>query len=239
MNNLGTPVYRPPMDVPAWSTEIARGLSRVHAVLRRSLETIVRVASGPVAEGDRAAFAQFTDHFTRFLEVHHDGEEEVIFPAVKTAAERHAPPDAGPVARVAQWRADHEKLLTRLAALKAASAQFRGGGSAEPLRDAAAGVRELLIPHLDSEEAAIDGVLLAQLMSMDDAVGMIMAASKHGQQHGGPKVLMLFVHSLTDDEQRAHFDKIPWFVRKILMKRIWARDFRPCLRYAHNASFAL
>jgi hypothetical protein len=103
------------MDAPAWSTEIARGLARVHFVLRRSLDTIVRV-----------------------------------FPRVKAAAER-ASVD-GPAASVAGWRADHEKLLTRLAALKTAVAQYRGGG---------------------------------------------------------------------------------------LMKRIWARDFQPCLKFAHNPSFAL
>jgi hemerythrin-like domain-containing protein len=225
------------MSAPAWSTEIARGLARVHAVLRRSLDSIERVASEPVAEGDRAAFAEFTERFILFLEVHHDGEEEIIFPAVKTAAEK-ASVD-GPGASVAGWRADHEKLLTRLASLKSATAQFRGGGAVEPVREASAGVRELLIPHLDSEEATMSDVLVTKLMSMDEAQGMMMAASKHGQQHGGPRVLMLFIHSLSDDEQRAHFGKVPWFVRKILMKRIWARDFRPCLRYAHNPVFAI
>jgi hypothetical protein len=213
------------------------GLARVHAVLRRSLDTIVRVAGQPIAEGDRAGFAGFTDRFVRFLEVHHDGEEEIVFPAVTKAAARAS--DEAPVASVAAWRADHERLLTRLAALKTASAQFRGGGSAEPLREAAAGVRELLIPHLDAEEATLDAALVAKLMSMDEAMAMILAAGKHGQQHGGPQVLMIFVYSLTDDEQRAHFGKLPWFVRKLLMKRIWSRPFQPCLKFAFNPSFAL
>jgi hypothetical protein len=225
------------MDAPVWSTELMRSLGRVHAVLRRSLETIVRVGSGPVAEGDRAAFAAFTDHFARFLEVHHDGEEEVIFPTLKRAAERAS--IEGPAASIAGWQADHEKLLPRLATLKAACAQFRGGGPVEPVRAAALELRELLIPHLDAEEAALDGALLAKLMSPDEAMAMMMAASKHGQRHGGPSVLMMFVHALTDDEQRAHFAKLPWFVRKVLMKRIWSRSFRPCLKFAHNPSFAL
>jgi hypothetical protein len=225
------------MDAPTWSTEMARGLTRVHAVLRRSLDTIVRVASAPVNDADRAAFAEFTERFVRFLEVHHDGEEEVIFPAVSAAAARHSL-DA-PAASVVAWRADHERLLTRLATLKAACAPFRAGGPAEPLREAAVGVRELLIPHLDAEEAMLDGALLAKLMSMDEAMAMLAAASKHGQDHGGPKVLMMFVHGLADDEQRAHFAQIPWFVRKVLMKRVWSRDFRPCLKFAHNRSFAL
>jgi hemerythrin-like domain-containing protein len=225
------------MDTPAWSIELVRSLARVHAVLRRSLETIVRVASAPVGEVDRAAFAEFTERFARFLEVHHDGEEEIIFPTVTKAAAR-ASVD-GAAASVVTFRADHERLLARLAALKTACAQFRTGGPAEPLRDAAIGVRDLLLPHLDAEEASLDGALVAKLFSMNEAMEMLEAASKHGQSHGGPKVLMMFVHGLADDEQRAHFAKIPWFVRKVLMKRVWARDFKRCLKFAHNPKFAL
>jgi hypothetical protein len=232
-------VYRAAMDAPAptWSTEMARGLTRIHAALRRSLDTIVRVASEPVNEGDRPALAEFSERFVRFLEVHHDGEEEIIFPAVSAAAARDS--IDGLAASVVGWRADHERLLARLATLKAACAPFRAGGPAEPLREAAVGVRELLFPHLDAEEATLDDVLLAKLMSMNQATEMLAAASKHGQDHGGPKVLMMFVHGLADDEQRAQFAQIPWFVRKVLMKRVWERDFRPCLKFAHNPSFAL
>lgn len=50
---------------------------------------------------------------------------------------------------------------------------------------------------------------------------------------------MMFVYALTDDEQRAHFAQLPWFVPKVLMKRVWSRAFQPCLKYAHNPSFAL
>jgi hypothetical protein len=50
---------------------------------------------------------------------------------------------------------------------------------------------------------------------------------------------MLLVHSLTDDEQKAHFGGMPWLVRKLLLKRIWAGSFRGCLKYAHNPSIAL
>jgi hemerythrin-like domain-containing protein len=225
------------MDAAAWATELLRGLARVHAVLRRSLETILRVSAEPVAEGDRAGFAEFTDRFARFLEVHHDGEEEIVFPALTAGAAKVSLD--GPAASVDGFRADHERLLVRLAALKAACAQFRGGGPAEPVRAAALEVRELLIPHLDAEETKIDAAVVEKILSKDEAMAMFEAAAKHGQQHGGPKSLMMFVHALTDEEQRAHFGPLPWFVRKILMKRVWERDFRPCLKFAHNQSVAL
>ena len=50
---------------------------------------------------------------------------------------------------------------------------------------------------------------------------------------------MLLVYALTDEEQKAQFAGMPWLVRKLLLKRIWARSFRGCLKYAHNPSIAL
>jgi hypothetical protein len=49
-----------------------------------------------------------------------------------------------------------------------------------------------------------------------------------------PAVLVLLVHALTDEEQQAQFGGMPWIVRKLLLKRIWARGFRRSLKYAHN-----
>jgi hypothetical protein len=43
---------------------------------------------------------------------------------------------------------------------------------------------------------------------------------------------------LTDEEQ-THFSSMPWFVRRVLVKRIWARGFRGSLKYAHNPSIAV
>ena len=74
---------------------------------------------------------------------------------------------------------------------------------------------------------------------MDEAVQMIAAASRHGQRTGGPRVLMLLIHSLTDEEQTAQFGEMPWFVRKVLVRWMWAPSFRACLKCAHNPSIAL
>jgi hemerythrin-like domain-containing protein len=57
-----------------------QSVGRIHDALRRSLDTIVRVSDGPVPESDRAGLAEFCARFTRFLHVHHDSEEEILFP---------------------------------------------------------------------------------------------------------------------------------------------------------------
>src|SRR5262249_13809915 len=116
---------------------------------------------------------------------------------------------------------------------------LRAGGSRETLHRTAREVRDVLFPHLAAEEAALDGSGLAKLLRADEVSALEVASSKHGQRVGGPRVLVLLVYSLTDDEQKAQFGAMPWLVRKVLLKRIWARGFRRSLKYAHNPSIAL
>jgi hypothetical protein len=216
---------------------MAEGLLRIHTALRRALDTIVRVSDAPVAESDRAGLAHFCAGFSRFLHTHHDGEEEVIFPKLTEVAARAGLPAYA--SDVTGWRADHKKLLGRLNAFETATAAFRVGGSLETLHRTAAEVRDVLYPHLAAEEAELDGSGFAKLLRIDEVEALELASSKHGQRVGGPEVLVLLVYSLTDDEQKAQFAGMPWLVRKLLLKRIWARGFRSCLKYAHNPSIAL
>jgi hypothetical protein len=140
---------------------------------------------------------------------------------------------------VAGWRADHEALLGALGELESATKAFAAGGPQPPVASASAAVRALLFPHLDAEETALDEPTLARVISGDAALGLVTSLSKHGQKAGGPRVLMFLVHGLTDDEQRAQFAAMPWLVRRVLVKRVWARGYRPLLKYAHNPSIAL
>jgi hemerythrin-like domain-containing protein len=218
---------------------MADGLLRIHTALRRILDTIVRVSAAPIPDGDRAGFADFCAGFTRFLHVHHDGEEEIIFPKLTEVSARAGLPVYA--ADVTGWRADHKKLLGSLNAFEAATTAFRKGGDGprETVQRTAAEVRDILYPHLAAEEAAMSGAGLAKLLSAAEVAALEVASSKHGQQHGGPQVLVALVYALTDEEQQAQFAGMPWFVRKLLLKRIWSRSFRGCLKYAHNQSISL
>jgi len=225
------------MNTPPSHELLAESLLRIHTALRRSLDTIVRVSAAPVPDGDRAGFAEFCSRFTRFLHVHHDGEEEIVFPKLTEVAARASLPEVA--TDVTSWRAAHKNLLGRLSAFESATAQFRTGGSLETLHGTAVEVRDILFPHLAAEEAALNGASLAKLLRPDEVDALEVASAEHGQRVGGPAVLMVLVHALTDDEQKAQFNKMPWFVRKLLLKRVWSRSFRGCLKYAHNASIAV
>jgi hypothetical protein len=225
------------MNTAAPHDLLAQSLLRIHTALRRSLDTIVRVSAAPVPDGDRAGFAEFCSRFTRFLHVHHDGEEQIVFPKLTEVAARASRPEYA--SDVTGWRAAHQKLLGNLSAFEAATAEFRAGGSHETLQRTAGDVRDILFPHLADEESALDGAKLAKLLRPDEVRALEVESSEHGQRVGGPAVLTMLVHALSDEEQKAQFNGMPWFVRKLLLKRIWARSFRGCLKYAHNASIAL
>ena len=209
----------------------------IHQALRRGIDAIVRVSAQPLPEGERAAFSDYCERFSRFLHVHHDGEEEVIFPIVAKAAARAAMPETA--SKLTGWKGDHDQLLAQLRALDASIAAFKSGGPLEPIAEAATLVRAQLLPHLDSEEAGLDEAALAKMMTGEEAEAMVAAASQHGKKNAGPRGLMFAMHNLSGEEQRFLFGDVPWFVRKVLFKRIFARNFRHCVKYAHTASIEL
>jgi hypothetical protein len=225
------------MTSPTPHVSMTESLERIHGALRRSLDTIVRVSGAPVPEGDRAGFAEFCRRFTRFLHVHHDSEEQIVFPKLTEVAGRASQPVLA--ADVTGWRHDHETLLGRLGAFENAIAEFRTGGTPATLHRTASEVREVLFPHLQAEETALDGQGLAKLLRDDEVIALDAESAKHGQRAGGPAVLLMLVHALTAEEQQAQFGDMPWLVRKLLLKRIWARSFRGCLKYAYNPSLSI
>src|SRR5262249_30118957 len=188
-------------------------------------------------DGDRGCFAEFCSRFLRFLHVRHDGEEQIVFPKLTEVAARASLPEFA--SEVTGWRAAHEKLLGHLSAFETATTEFRAGGSHEKLHLTAGEVRDVLFPHLATEESALNAAGLAKLLRPDEVLALEVASAEHGKRVGGPAVLMLLVHALSDEEQQAHFSEMPWLVRKLLLKRIWSRSFSGCLKYAHNASIAL
>jgi len=218
------------------ATDPLQGIFRIHAVLRRSLNTIVRVSAAPVPAEDRAALADFSLRFTRLLHVHHDGEEEIVFPKIVEGATRASL--ASYTTDVGGWREDHQHLLVHLSELEAASRELSNGGNDERLHQAASRLRDVMLPHLAAEEAALNAPSFKDVLTPEEIGEMTAAASEHGKRNGGPSVLVLVVHSLTDAEQQAHFGAMPWIVRKVLLK-LWSRSFRASLKYTHNPSLAL
>jgi hypothetical protein len=159
--------------------------------------------------------------------VHHLGEDDFIFPALR----RCAAGKSTDAAHLDRWSSDHRAIYSAGRALDDAARRLDGAprrGFTE-LRRASVDLRALLVPHLSSEEEMLTGEHLRAMIpepELDDQQRAI--GKKMGLR--GLSVGAFFAHSLAPDEQRAVFGEAPWVVRKVLLGFVGERRmvrFRP------------
>jgi hypothetical protein len=131
-----------------------------HAALRRDLEQVGRVADrrDPTA-GMRLDATPGWEQFKKFLVIHHQAEDDFLWPVLLAKVTEH--PDQ--VALVDALEAEHAVIEPLLDALDAAAENL---GDAERLGDLVDELLTKLAEHLDHEEseglALIDGALDAE-----------------------------------------------------------------------------
>ncbi|HXQ44498.1 MAG TPA: hemerythrin domain-containing protein [Acidimicrobiales bacterium] len=176
----------------------------VHQVLRSSLASAPTLVSS--TQGDdvrRALIADYYANLLAFLEVHHDGEETLIFPLLMERA-----PDAR--ALVTRMATQHAAVLGRLSESKATLTTWSEAG--DEAADSATGMlvalADALRTHLDEEEAEILP-LAGEHLSMEEwgaLPGHAMA------NFGGDKVwliLGLIRENFTQDQRDAMLERMP------------------------------
>jgi hypothetical protein len=91
--------------------------------------------------------ANYYDNILRFLQVHHDGEETLVFPKLR----ERCPDETGVIDRL---ESQHEEALRLLENAERSVAAWPGGGAAEQLEvaDSLEALRVKLVAHLDEEE---------------------------------------------------------------------------------------
>ena len=124
-------------------------LIAVHGVFRDTLGAAPGLVGG-VAPGDGqrlALVANYYDNILFFLEAHHDGEEEIVFPLLRDRCpDQHALLD--------QLDAEHKEAMALLASAQGSLAAWAGGDSdaAGAVVDDLGALRAALVTHLDREE---------------------------------------------------------------------------------------
>jgi hypothetical protein len=123
----------------------------VHNVFRSSLATgPTLVASAAGDEERRALIANYYLNLIAFLEAHHDGEEELVFPLLLERA-----PDQR--ALVEKAKSQHDDVVTLMGAAKDSLGSWDevGDAGASEVERSLRALDDLLTPHLDQEEAEI------------------------------------------------------------------------------------
>jgi len=213
----------------------------MHNAVRRNIQTIGERSGGSVPEEDRPHFAEFTRRFLHFLHGHHAGEDTILFPSILKAAEARPNSDGivDVIANVKSKQGEHRNVTSVCEELGAAADAAGAGGPLGPVHDAITRLNAMLQTHLEEEEHVVSPKVLKELMTAAEVETTAEALKKHGQRSGGPSVVMLLIHSFTTEEQLDHFGAMPWFVRRILVKQIWARSYRPLLKFSYTKECAL
>jgi Hemerythrin HHE cation binding domain len=139
-------------------------MTAVHQVFRSSLASAPElVASSRGDDARRAVIADYYANLLAFLEVHHQGEDQLVFPVLM----ERSPNSQALVSRMAR---QHRDVHTRLAESKEAVTLWSKGGddeAADRAADTLAGLGEALTTHLDEEEAEILP-LAGEYLSMEE-----------------------------------------------------------------------
>ena len=177
----------------------------VHGVFRDTLAAAPALIDG-ASDGDaaRAALlANYYDNILHFLEVHHEGEEQLVFPLLR----QRCPADC---AVIDQMEAEHAQMLGLLEqAQRTVTAWESGeGDGAGPARDALDALRSQLNDHLDQEES-----LLLPLCAPNLSPEEWGALPGHGlANYRGDKVwliLGLIRERMTDEQRAAMLEHMP------------------------------
>ncbi len=126
-------------------------MAAVHKVFRDSLASAPRfVASAASDDTRREVIANYYANLIDFLRVHHEGEEELLFPVLS----ERVPEQQGILDKAV---ADHHTVVELIATADNRIEMWtvEGDGGAESLLGALGALEAALIPHLDDEEAFV------------------------------------------------------------------------------------
>jgi len=123
----------------------------VHKVFRESLASAPQLIVSAVGDdARRAMIANYYANLNNFLKVHHDGEEELVFPVLSERAPEHR-------SILDKAAVGHRAVVGLMSAVDDHIEiwQSKGDDGAQGILDALAALQATLIPHLDEEEADV------------------------------------------------------------------------------------
>jgi hypothetical protein len=198
-------------------------MGMVHSALRRDLTRATDALSRRPAPGDaqRVAIAQHLQALMRFLEQHHVGEDDWLWPTV-----RRLNPAAAEV--LDQMDADHLAIAPHMGTVSAVAAAYEKAATGrESLEQALGDLRGVLDPHLRREEDEM----------MPIVADTLTAAQWDGWERDyylktkSKKDLGMEGHWLIDGGDRVVYDEVVGKVNPVL-RFVLLRMFGPKYRQA-------
>lgn len=193
----------------------ARQFRLAHEALRRNLDHFVALIESD-RELDLAAFGEIVRLYGDFLVVHHESEDEILFPLLRRSG-RLRTTDA---AHLEHWSAEHRDVnrVGRLLGRAGAALEPAGRAKLSLIRSLSLELAERLRPHLASEEELINADRLREMVPARAIAGAGRRATLFAESPA--RMAAFYAHSLRADEQRQVFGEAPWFFRKVILPRV-------------------
>jgi hypothetical protein len=176
----------------------------VHRVFRSSLASGPDfVASAAGSDERRALIANYYVNLIAFLEVHHEGEEMLVFPLLSERAGNDR-------SEVDKSTRQHAEVVALMEGVKSRMGEWDSAGEAKAAAAAASlrALDEVLIPHLDDEESTI--VPLASRYLTPQEWGQLPG---HAMGHfGGDKIWLiigLIRENFSEAQRQMMLEKMP------------------------------
>ncbi len=227
-------------------SDVRDGLLMIHNVLRRSMERVDLVLaemtnSAHEDGGERIRrFAVFVEYVLHGIVTHHGTEEDVFFPWI----ERRAGDEAEWLQR---FQLEHEQLMEALAdSMTRAKALCTVTGDASTLQTAAqemresmAQVSEQLLPHLQGEEDEFTEHFARRFWTLHEMKQIGKECGKHSGETSRrlPRpwlaLAMTYYNTEPGRERNEMAAVVPWPVREVLLRRVFAHKWRPYAEWMH------
>ncbi len=140
-------------DAPTLPLADTSDMASLHRVFRNALDDAPRLLGPGAHDAERAELVgSYYDNVLKLLQVHHEGEDELLTPRLLARA---TPDECTEVTRIAQ---QHVGVLMDIAAAEGSIAQFRATPtveSAATLAGTLAVLNASLVAHLDEEEKVV------------------------------------------------------------------------------------
>jgi hemerythrin-like domain-containing protein len=172
----------------------------VHGVFRDTLGAAPRLV-GDIKPGDAARvdeIANYYDNILYFLEAHHDGEEQIVFPRLRDRC-------PGEEALLDSLESEHEEALKLLAVARTSLAAWPGASddaaSQAAVVESLGALRTQLVTHLDEEETRALPLCAENLLI--EEWGQLPGHALAGYQGDKVWLILGLIRQRMTDEQRA------------------------------------
>lgn len=190
-------------------TSYALGLQLSHRVLTRNLHRFVAYGETDSLPADLGDYLRL---FLEFLEVHHDGEERSLFPALR----RHSAGRSTDAAHLDRWTSDHREIHRLHDELATIGNALTSPDARSALVARSRDLLAVLEPHVGDEEATLTPQHLAEMIPERELAAATDEVAKANRSRALAMAGFLTA-SLEPKEQAQLFGNAPWLFRRVLL----------------------